>query len=63
MEARVICISPILLDTITNTLYDDNWFYLENITPFLAKLPVENFDKKIDVPNISDIFFWKQNRD
>jgi hypothetical protein len=63
MEARVICISPILLDTITNTLYDDNWFYLENITPFLAKLPVENFDKKIDVQNISDIFFWKQYSD
>ena len=56
MEARVICISPILLDTITNTLYDDNWFYLENITPFLAKLPVENFDKKIDELSEKEIF-------
>lgn len=63
MESRIIFISPVLLDTITNEIYDDNWFYFNNLVPHLAKIKIESKNKKIDIQNVSDLFFWQQFSD
>jgi hypothetical protein len=58
MQPRIIMISPIILDTITNQIFDYNWFYSGDLFPHLVKITIHNQYKKLDILNISDVFFW-----
>lgn len=63
MEPRIIFLSPVFVDTLTNKLYDDNWYYYNDILPHLAKLSIDFPDGKLDIKNVSDIFFWHRYSD
>lgn len=57
-ESRLSFLSPVILDTVSGTINDENWYFYPDIHPYLAKLALNLDDKNIDIKNISDIFFW-----
>jgi len=61
IETREIFISPVIQNINTKEIYPNNWFYFPNIRSELAKIEVSIPDCKLNIENISDLFFWLYN--
>jgi hypothetical protein len=58
MVPRIVFISPVILDTKTNVISDQNWMFFNRLLPYLADVKIENSNENFDVKNVADLFYW-----